>query len=138
MNYSNAPDYEPRSGDLVELEGGCRVIVAEVVSTPYKNGDAATFCYALAEIQDGWEHICNLTLVRTADGQWLPGLEPREWISVEDRLPDEGDTVLVFRPRYATNTRMSALVSQKWFDGDEVGEVTHWMPLPTPPQGGGE
>lgn len=57
-----------------------------------------------------------------------------EWISVEDRLPTDAKEVLVFTS-----------YKQMWIDiyciwGDENApswgddNVTHWMPLPEPPE----
>lgn len=60
-----------------------------------------------------------------------------EWISVEDRLPEEGEWVLTFSRK--VNIKMWE--NNIFYDGDvnyycpigvENG-VTHWMPLPAPP-----
>ena len=62
-----------------------------------------------------------------------------EWISVEDRLPEKLDHVLTYRDHHAT---VDAL---HWIDEDGAwfsycftegfdNEVTHWMPLPAPPE----
>lgn len=57
-----------------------------------------------------------------------PTIEPKqEWISVRDRLPEKGKSVLVY-----------------WDDGfdigeyvgGEVGDDVYWMPLPEPPKEG--
>ena len=65
------------------------------------------------------------------------------WISVEDRLPDEGVVVLTTayehmdesKPRYYQTAR---LLDGFWFDifddDDNVAEPTHWLELPEPPQ----
>lgn len=59
-----------------------------------------------------------------------PTIEPKqEWISVKDRLPEKGKSVLVY-----------------WDDGfdigeyvgGEVGDDVYWMPLPEPPEREGE
>jgi hypothetical protein len=59
-----------------------------------------------------------------------------EWISVKDRMPEEGVEVLVYGDIYLN--RKGADVdfvdkSGNFFYYDE-GEVTHWMPLPMPPK----
>ena len=53
-----------------------------------------------------------------------------EWISVEDRLPEETGPYLVYRKEnpYPT-TRI--WVAEYW---DSKTTITHWMPLPDPPK----
>lgn len=69
-----------------------------------------------------------------------------EWISVKDRMPlKENSPILACREAYDDYLRMAAL---HWLDNgwdgpgwcdhsDEYGmkeeEITHWMPLPLPP-----
>lgn len=62
-----------------------------------------------------------------------------DWISVEDRLPDVGTRNIVARYDYVTNTQFWDLL---WYDGFWWNRlikgdfaVTHWMPLPEPPEG---
>lgn len=67
-----------------------------------------------------------------------------EWISVKDRLPDFFDEVIVY-----DNCGYESLVSIAWrrsgsnggwiWDSrmsypEELVNVTHWMPLPKPPE----
>ena len=60
-----------------------------------------------------------------------------EWISVKDRMPEEGVDVLVYGDIYLN--RKGADIdfvdkeSGNFFYYDE-GEVTHWRPLPEPPE----
>lgn len=72
-----------------------------------------------------------------------------DWISVKDRLPDEDGWYLVFAPGYWGNSRIYGLDGMAYSNfkhnykehwGIERGNsrgwsgiVTHWMPLPAPP-----
>jgi hypothetical protein len=68
-----------------------------------------------------------------------------EWIKCSDRLPDLGpgdnecsDNVLAYQV-YFGSRMLQAFYSRDdelWYDqgGDPLdGDVTHWMPLPSPP-----
>ena len=58
-----------------------------------------------------------------------------EWIKVEDRLPDEGANVLtadkIGRVYHCTHRRNKFKLM---FHCDDHSRVTHWMPLPDPPE----
>jgi hypothetical protein len=64
------------------------------------------------------------------------------WISVEERLPDDGDSVLIFHKSGDMFTAWYRTWNEDWCDynGFLVGEdeVTHWQPLPEPPEEAGE
>lgn len=66
-----------------------------------------------------------------------------EWISVKDRLPDEGQFVIMYFARQngynigdykLANTwqgkKLKFVPFNSWWDD----AVTHWMPLPEPPK----
>lgn len=67
-----------------------------------------------------------------------------EWISVEERLPDDGIRVIVADcdPDDDAQTQLVTLSCRcpalgRWVDyGDGLNwrRVTHWMPLPEPPK----
>lgn len=63
-----------------------------------------------------------------------------KWISVDERLPDNGTWCLVFHdePPYAPEYLVLQHYDGWWFwsDGDTQYQttVTHWMPLPPPPE----
>jgi hypothetical protein len=57
-----------------------------------------------------------------------------DWISIDDRLPKICDDVIVFSDdKYQID--IGFVVNGKWFsDRGELHTVTHWMPLPNPPE----
>lgn len=70
------------------------------------------------------------------------GVTVQEWIPVSDRLPKEGDDVLVFgywhEKWQPLICHLSPNFKGSWYTmpaGMQVYSVTHWMPLPTPPKG---
>ena len=56
------------------------------------------------------------------------------WISVKDRLPESGVDVLVFTDDYCAYT--AHYDGYWWLSGEPTlsYNVTHWMPLPEPPE----
>ena len=68
------------------------------------------------------------------------GVTVQEWISVRDRLPEKGEEVLVFDTRENWTGFAWLRPDETWtalgFDFPfDLGEVTHWMPLPQSPKG---
>ena len=64
----------------------------------------------------------------------LSTLTPQnEWISVEERLPEEKQRVIVRCERVGTS--VGWILWGNWMTdiGPGAGKVTHWMPLPAPP-----
>ncbi len=61
-----------------------------------------------------------------------------EWISVEDGLPEEGDLVIGFMSGISNPVDSTYLYEGQWTFGyvylPEKGKVTHWQPLPDPPE----
>ncbi len=59
----------------------------------------------------------------------LRELEERRWIPVAERLPDIGAVVLAYSK--------IAGIYVDYYEGEAFGyfDVTHWMPLPKPPEG---
>ena len=61
------------------------------------------------------------------------GRKMNNWISVKDEMPTENfKNYLCFRPDSTMDTRRVQMLKQGEFDS--IYEVTHWMPLPEPPQ----
>ena len=65
-----------------------------------------------------------------------------EWIPVEDRLPAGAGRILIYVPPCdQKGHEESELVDMTWHDPGRAlsgvrnrGPVTHWMPLPDPPE----
>lgn len=79
------------------------------------SGELKTILDKLAEYESTWlspEGVAELLQCR--------------WISVSEKLPEEGDTVLMW---HKTGFVMLAV---NIFD--EIDEITHWMPLPAGPE----
>lgn len=60
----------------------------------------------------------------------------QEWISVEDRLPEEEQIVLYYN---GTNVGVCYFYSGHFhiidfYDSDKIERVTHWVSLPEPPR----
>lgn len=68
------------------------------------------------------------------------GVTVQEWISVDDRLPEEKvDCIVHYKHAYCDNDDYWA-IGICFYDGEKFQmdlsyKVTHWMPLPLPPKG---
>ena len=60
-----------------------------------------------------------------------------EWISVEERLPEGRVTVLIYSRVEGIQPASYLYKDSEWIgaDDDDLFVVTHWMPLPAPPEG---
>ena len=106
---------------------------------------------------DGMQNYIRFTQEeRAVNGEWwqasqcshsVPNLRKAlgsDWISVDERLPEDGEWVLVWNGKnrmidyfdygQSDNFSFGLLVHQ--LGGDEPNDVTHWMPLPPPPEEG--
>lgn len=77
---------------------------------------------------------------RIADHLISNGVTVQEWISVNDRLPEEKVNCIVhYKHAYCDNDDYWAIgicfYNGEKFQMDWSYKVTHWMPLPKPPKG---
>ena len=65
----------------------------------------------------------------------ISALEKTKWISVDDRLPDDDEVVIICTDKNFVYA--GELIGDTWFlDNDSwTATVTHWMPTPQPPKG---
>lgn len=80
------------------------------------------------ELEDTCEHILDMSKMVDVNG----------WISVKDRLPEEGDDLsimLVWR-RFEHDYDTVRWRHQQGWDCviQDKATITHWMPLPEPPK----
>ena len=77
---------------------------------------------------------------RFADHLIANGVTVQEWISVDERLPEEKVNCIVhYKHAYCDNDDYWA-IGMCFYDGEEFRadpayKVTHWMPMPQPPRG---
>ena len=68
------------------------------------------------------------------------GVTVQEWVSVDERLPEEKvDCIVHYKHAYCDNDDYWA-IGMCFYDGEkfQLGpayKVTHWMPIPQPPKG---
>lgn len=80
------------------------------------------------------------TLGDIADYLISNGVTVQEWISVDDRLPEEkANCIVYYQHSYCDNDGYWA-IGMCFYDGEKFQinpayKVTHWMPLPEPPKG---
>ena len=89
--------------------------------------------------QDGYDAALNTLLDYIADMPTIPTYG--QWIRIEDEKPDTGQYVLV---NHKDGVMQCAQYLISGYDDRELwvldhyykeqGEITHWMPLPEPPE----
>ena len=76
-----------------------------------------------------------------AEQLYNAGYRKQEWISVDERLPETNEEVLVYSSVGKIYTACYIRVDgiEFWFENiDGFREITHWMPLPEGPKMKGE
>jgi len=57
-----------------------------------------------------------------------------EWISVEDKMPEEGLLVVTISDHGDTKSLYTEYYAGNRFWSKAFNNVTYWMPLPSPPE----
>jgi len=56
-----------------------------------------------------------------------------QWISVEDKLPENGQEIVGFAYCHEHEPGAHGVWDEVWDKDEPIGAMTHWMPLPSPP-----
>ena len=79
------------------------------------------------------EKVANLKAELDRAAARIAELEAeRRWIPVSERLPEEGHKVLVLLTDGAIS--IDLIYGNDFLYENWVGDITHWMPLPEPPE----
>ena len=72
-----------------------------------------------------------------ADGLIAHGVTVQEWISVDERLPDDNDRVIAFRPNEPETSAYKYCIMWGWSVTASLKHrgITHWREMPQPPKG---
>jgi hypothetical protein len=100
------------------------------------------FCGSEAKRVAGWATCsnddCIVSDVGTVTSKWntradhIPDASKMMWISVDDRLPDDDGVVVVSVNKVARFVDVDCFEDGNW-QSYMYGDITHWMPLPPPP-----
>ena len=77
--------------------------------------------------------IADLNTEELIDHLIANGVTIQKWISVKDRLPEQGQEVIVYSGGVLKPTVFAYQFWNKNYDS--WARITHWMPLPEPPSG---
>ena len=70
-----------------------------------------------------------------ADHLITKGVTLQNWVSTDDRFPEENGIYLTFNKKKQYEFHMFQTGKRMWQGIWEEDGVTHWMPLPQPPKG---
>ena len=119
---------------LFDIDGV--LVLKTEYSTQHEDGAITPDCYIVDSGEYFWGGVDSVAernnlMVTPID---MPALTPpNEWVSVEERLPEEKQRVIVRCEHVGTS--VGWILWGRWMTdiGPHAGDVTHWMPLPAPP-----
>lgn len=147
-------DSSPGADEVEEIKTGLRAAFSNVTAQPapvvpdeIEPDDGNTFDYV-----DGW-NACRAAMLHGAEPvsqtyklNELAGnypVTPESWISCSERMPEETKMLLAFSQGEIVAAYWNWVVNPidykkyrafTYLSGNILDDVTHWMPLPEPPQ----
>ena len=123
------------------MRSGMRMIDADALKKQWSMADKCEDCPQDARHCQFEQDFTRMDICEMIDEAPTVG----GWISVKDRLPEDGETVLVYIERaawgddgYAKLKNEIAIgwqIDKRWHvDGCTKVKGLHWMPLPEPPE----
>ena len=121
------------------LEKGQHIFIAFQNGKAVLDSQLRPRMYTSLENADRWTPTVNKGKIEYVE--YAPTLtSPNEWVSVEDRLPEVGQEVLVYwrnTSQKAEHFELTHYDGDHWFLLDNTERpwivVVAWMPLPAPP-----
>lgn len=110
--------------------------IVEALRSANKKCKARKTCQECKQYGNG----LNCVYLLMADELISCGVTVQEWVSVKDRLPETGEYVACIAKRNPFSMFMPMVARIKkngWVNPiteQYISEVTHWMPLPDPPE----
>ena len=104
----------------------------------YKNadGEMEDIIYYYILCRDCYFETGSYYSEEIIESRWNRRAEQQGWISVNERLPDDGVDVIVIAD--SRNIGFAWHDYRGWYDSNhgwiKISKITHWHPLPEPPQ----
>lgn len=57
-----------------------------------------------------------------------------EWISIKDRLPEQGQEIVGFAYCHENEAGAHGVWDETWDKDEPIGAMTHWIPIPNKPE----
>jgi hypothetical protein len=100
---------------------------------------AKDICRVQHNCNDVCKPVSACDALKYAERAVEAGYGKPEWISVDERLPEEYDTILCFNGSYVqASVFLDEFIEDDKYEGDPIRGVTHWMPFPQAPKMKGE
>ena len=125
---------------LFEVDGV--LVLKTEYSTRHEDGTITPDCYIIESGEYFWggvDSVLERNNLEVAPVDIPTITPPNEWVSVEERLPENHAQVLMWSAKWNIAEAGSYYNGRFWVyseigDGYIADNITHWMPLPAPPK----